>query len=306
MVLQAMIWFFGTSHTDGFADGQKHLDKFTYAEIVGKKTKHDYINFGTSGITNIQIYKFMKILLESKKYKKPDIIIIEPRSHYDYVSFPRMFDDGKMTYDEITWRNNKDAYYSGYHNDYVKMNTAWQLTTANSRRARNKQMHNNLRRLSQANKTLPKHHKDHVQVLKNNEPVWTNRQPMDYSAWTGGWYDSYMEILSRSLEKHSDYPFLRLDQEISSMIYLAKQYTDKVGYIFWDIWKEPEHYSIQLKNSLNHLNQYNILGQTVHELLEEKHPKEYEISKQTYKDDHLGPEAHIAIAPHITKWIEKC
>ena len=118
-----MIWFFGTSHTDGFADGQKHLDQLTYTEIVGEKTKHDYINFGTSGINNLLIYKFMKIMLESKKYKKPDIIIIEPRSYYDYVSFPRLFNDGKMTYDEITWRNKNDAYYTGYHNDYVKNTT---------------------------------------------------------------------------------------------------------------------------------------------------------------------------------------
>ena len=299
-----MIWIFGTSHTDGFADGQKHLDQLTYTEIVGEKTKHDYINFGTSGITNIQIYKFMKILLESKKYKKPDIIIIEPRSYYDYVSFPRLFNDGKMTYDEITWRNKNDAYYTGYHNDYVKMHTAWQLTTANSRRARNNSMHMNLKRLCQADKILPENLKDYVQVLKDNEPVWVNRQPMDYSTWTGSWYDSYMEILSRSLEKHSDYLTLRLEQEMNSMIYLAKQYTDKVGYIFWDLWREPNHYSIQVKNSLNHLKQYDILGQTVHELLEENHPVEYKVSKQTYKDDHLGPEAHIALAPYITKWIK--
>lgn len=299
-----MIWIFGTSHTDGFADGQKHLDQLTYTEIVGEKTKHDYINFGTSGINNLLMYKFMKIMLESKKYKKPDIIIIEPRSYYDYVSFPRLFNDGKMTYDEITWRNKNDAYYTGYHNDYVKMHAAWQLTTGNSKRARNKRMHINLKRLCQTDKILPKNLKDYVQVLKDNEPVWVNRQPMDYSTWTGSWYDSYMEILSRSLEKHSDYPFVRLDQEISSMIYLAKQYTDKVGYMFWDIWKEPKHYRMQLKNSLNHLKQYDILGQTVHELLEENHPVEYKVSKQTYKDDHLGPEAHISIAPYITKWIK--
>ena len=299
-----MIWFFGTSHTDGFADGQKHLDQLTYTEIVGEKTKHDYINFGTSGINNLLIYKFMKIMLESKKYKKPDIIIIEPRSYYDYVSFPRLFNDGKMTYDEITWRNKNDAYYTGYHNDYVKMHTAWQLTTGNSKRARNNSMHMNLKRLSQDDKILPENLKDYVQVLKDNEPVWVNRQPMDYSTWTGSWYDSYMEILSRSLEKHSDYLVLRLEQEMNSMIYLAKQYTDKVGYMFWDIWREPNHYSIQVKNSLNHLKQYDILGQTVHELLEEKHPVEYKVSKQTYKDDHLGPEAHIALAPYITKWIK--
>ena len=298
-----MIWFFGTSHTDGFADGQKHSDQLTYAAIASKK---NHINFATSGINNLHMYKFMKMLLESDKYKKPDIIIIEPRSYYDYVSFPRLFNDGKMTYDEVTWRNKQDAYYSGYHNDYIKMHTAWQLTTENSQRARNKRMQENLLRLCQTKPVnqLPKNLKDCVQVLKDNKPVWIKRQPMDYSTWTGRWYDSYMEILGRSLEKHSDYPTLRLEQEINSMIYLAKQYTDKVGYIFWDIVKEPKHYNTQVKNSLNHLKQYDILGQTVHELLEEKHPKEYEISKQTYLDDHLGPEAHIALAPYVAKWIK--
>ena len=298
-----MIWFFGTSHTDGFADGQKHIDNFNYAEIAGKK---NYINFGTSGINNLHMYKFMKIMLESEKYKKPDIIIIEPRSFYDFKSFPRLFDDGKMTYDDITWRNNKDAYYSGYHNDYIKMYPAWQLTTENSSRARNKIMHRNLTELCQTEKVkkLPKNLRDYVQVLKDNEPVWIKRQPMDYSTWTGSWYDDYMELVNRSLEKLSDYPILRLEQEVSSMIYLAKQYTDKVGYLFWEIWKQPKQYNTQVKNALNHLKQYDILGQTVHELLEEKHPKEYEISKQTYDDNHLGPEAHIALAPYITKWIK--
>ena len=189
-----MIWFFGTSHTDGFADGQKHLDKFTYAEIVGKKSQ---INFGTSAINNLHMYKFMKILLESNRYKKPDIIIIEPRSFYDYKSFPRLFDDGKMTFDEITWRNKKDAYYSGYHNNYLKMHTAWQLTTENSQRARNKQMHKNLTELTHRRSSIPPQYKDYdyVQVLKDNEKVWIKRQPMDYSIWSGSWYDSYMEIL---------------------------------------------------------------------------------------------------------------
>ena len=139
--------------------------------------------------------------------------------------------------------------------------------------------------------------------MKNNEIVWKNRQPMDYSNWTGSWYDSYMELFSRSLEK-SDYPILRLEQEISSMIYLAKQHTDRVGYLFWDIRKEPKHYSIQVKHSLNHLEQYDILGQNVHDLLESNHRDEYEMSKQTYLDDHLGPESHVALAPYITKWIK--
>jgi hypothetical protein len=248
----------------------------------------------------------MKIMLESEKYKKPDTIIIEPRSFYDFKSFPRLFDDGKMTYKEVTWRNQKDAYYAGYHNDYIKMYPAWQLTTANSRRARNKRMNMNLQRLCQTEKVekLPKNLRDYVQVLKDNEPIWIKRQPMDYSTWVGSWYDDYMELVNRSLEKLSDYPILRLEQEISSMIYLAKQYTDKVGYLFWEIWEQPKQYNTQVKNALNHLKQYDILGQTVHELLEEKHPKEYEISKQTYKDDHLGPEAHIALAPYITKWIK--
>ncbi len=299
-----MIWFFGTSHTDGFADGQKHLNRFTFPELVGKQ---NHINFGTSGINNLHMYKFMKLMLESKKYKKyknPDIIIIEPRSFYDFKSFPRLFDDGKMIHDEVTWRSRKDAYYSGYHNDYVKMHTAWQLTTESSQRARNKSMHMNLKKLCHA-EIAPGDLKDYVQVFKGDEKVWIKRQPMDYRTWTGSWYDSYMDLFTRTIEKDSDYPILRLEQEISSLIHLALQHTDKVGYLFWEIWKEPKYYK-QVKNSMNCFTQYDILGQTVHELLEEKHPKEYEISKQTYLDDHLGPEAHIAIAPYITKWIKKC
>ena len=295
------IWFFGASHTDGFADG-KLQDSKSYPTLVSEQTGYDIINFATSGANNTQTYKFMKMMLLESDLKKPDIVIIEPRTFFDFQIFPRLMLNGKMDHKIITWRNDKDAYYSGWWNDYVKMHTAFQKVSDTF--GRNKKINKVLKDLHSENAM---DRLDHVQIVDKitGDLKWVPRENFDYTAYVD-WYETTLVVFQKLLESNHELPILKLDQEMSSMIYLAKTVTNNVGYLFWDIYKYPKSYSIELKKSLNHLKEYDILGQSVHSLLENNHPKEYEISKQTYLDDHLGPEAHVALAPYITEWVKKC
>jgi|13_taG_2_1085334.scaffolds.fasta_scaffold00318_16 hypothetical protein len=294
-----MIWFFGTSHTDGFADGVKHQDTASYPELVGNQTGQPVINFGTSGAQNLQIFDFIKIVASDKTIQRPDAIIIEPRLFYDHVSFPRLTLEGDMTHETITWRSDSDAYYSGWWNDFLKMYACWQKTT--STRKRQQQHHDHLRFWSTNDGT------DTILQKRTlaNKLKWVEREPFDYTEWCGEWYDSKQQLVTQVEEQSHPYALLKLEQELMSMIFAAQTVTDCVGIFFWGNDIDNKKEITNKFKGIQTLKPYNILGdQTVHQVLAKNHRKQYLKSQKTYIDAHLGPEAHDALAPYISNWIK--
>ena len=294
-----MIWFFGTSHTDGFADGIKQQDKASYPELVGNQTGQSFINFGTSGAQNLQIFDFIKIAVSDKTIQRPDAIIIEPRMFYDHGSFPRLTLEGKMTHKTITWRSDSDAYYSGWWNDFLKMYACWQKTK--STRNRQQQHHKQLQFWS----TM--HNVDNQWLQRrteHDEIEWVKRESFDYTQWCGEWYDSMMQLVNRVEQQSHPYALLKLEQEVMSMIFAAQTVTDCVGIFFWGSDIDVKQEITNKFKGMQTLKSYNILGdQTVHQVLAKNHRKQYLKSQKTYIDAHLGPEAHNVLAPYISNWV---
>jgi hypothetical protein len=294
-----MIWFFGTSHTDGFADGIKHQDKLSYPELVSKLTGQPVINFGTSGAQNLQLLDFIKTVANDKTIPRPDAIVIEPRMYYDHESFPRLTLEGKMTHETITWRSESDAYHTGWWNNFLKMYACWQKTTTTTKRT--KKHHEHLHFWHTAAGTSP-----YLQRrTETDELEWVKREPFDYTEWCGEWYDSKQMLVTTVEEQSHPYALLKLEQDLTSMIFAAQQVTDCVGIFFWGNETDNANEITNKFKHLDHLKTYNILqDQTVHQVLEKNHPVEYNTSKKTYIDVHLGPEAHVVLAPYISNWIK--
>lgn len=299
-----MIWFFGTSHTDGFADGIKHTDKPTFAELTAKKLKMDYINFGTSGSDNLEMYKCMKSAINDKSLARPDYIIIEPRCHYSYKEFPKLFNCSDSINPEFHWRNKNDAVYLGFWNEYIHIYKAWNDA---HKETNSKFKRNDVKFLKSVKKHLIKYQSPNnpkVLVLdENKNKIWISSDKLDnYDDWIGVWYTHYLSLVSEQFFKRHDIVYSKLEQEISSLILLATTVTPNVGYMIWNLDNTDEEI---IKNRTAHLSKYQIFDSTVHSFLNKNHKTEYEISLTEYIDDHLGPTAHKVLAPHIIKWIKK-
>jgi len=297
-----MIWFFGTSHTDGFADGIKHTDKPTFAQLVAKKLKMDYINFATSDSGNLQMYKCMKAAIADSTLTRPDYIIIEPRIHYSFKDFPKLFNCSDSINPEFHWRNKNDAVYLGFWNEYTHVYKAW-----NDAHNESKFKRNDAEFLKSVKKHLLKYQSPlsdgSVLVLdKNKNKVWVKGDSLDnYNEWIGVWYTHYLSLIGEQFSKRHDIIYSKLEQEISSLILLATTVTPNVGYILWDLDVLDEE---NIKNRMSHLSKYQIFDSSVHTFLNKKHPEEYKISQTEYIDAHLGPTAHKVLAPYIVKWIK--
>ena len=85
-----MIWDFGTSHTAGQCDNQQwgRIMPHPYPDLVSNAVGHDYLNFAQQGADNTEIYFLLRCAVLDKSLEDPDIIIIEPRPHYDLPLFP--------------------------------------------------------------------------------------------------------------------------------------------------------------------------------------------------------------------------
>ena len=301
-----MIWFFGTSHTDGFADGIKHTDKPTFAELTAKKLKMDYINFATSGSDNLQMYKAMKAAINDKSLARPDYIIIEPRCHYSFKDFPKLYNCSDSINLEFQWRNKNDAIYIGYSNEYSYVYKAWNDAY---KETDSKFKRNDSKFLKAVKRNLLTYQSyvssgNAVQALdENNNSYWVPADPLEkYDEWIGIWYTHYLSLVSEIFHKRHDIAYTKLEQEISSLVLLATTITDNVGYFIWNFSDAGDETTY--KERLSHLKKYQIFDQTVHSVLRNKHPKEYETSLIEYVDEHLGPTAHKVLSPYITKWIK--
>jgi hypothetical protein len=299
-----MIWFFGTSHTDGFADGIKHTDKPTFADLVAKKLKMNYINFATSGSDNLQMYKCMKAAIADTTIERPAYIIIEPRIHYSFKDFPKIFNCSDSINLPFHWRNKNDAVYIGFWNEYMHVNKAWNKTfdelkdkSRVSEKTFLKTIKQNLLKYQS-----PMHGNFVLTLDENNNHIWVEGKSIDnYDNWLGDWYKQYLSFVGETFAVGHDYVYTKLEQEISSLLLLASTVTTNVGYMFWDFNETEEE--IFLKR-LQHLKHYQIFDSSVHLFLKNNHNKEYNISKTEYIDAHLGPTAHKVLAPYIVNWIK--
>ena len=305
-----MIWFFGTSHTDGFADGIKQ-DCASFSHLVADSLDVDYINFGTSGANNTQIYNALKSAINDKSLTRPSTIIIEPRNFWDFKVFPRLYDThDQIESNDFEWRNKNDAMYVAWKNDYKQVYKIWRELVDNNQyqgRKFTKQFRTNLLNLQTAMTTGPlsawREGNDVVNIVDDTRKgyPWIPKQSHDmYDKWISDWYTTYQDLTLETFSRKHQLSYIKLANEISGLILLAKSVTDQVGFMLW----EMSDYDLYKKQSA-HLDSYEIFDSPVHNVLKSKHPVEYETSKQTYIDAHLGPEAHTAIAPYIKNWIGK-
>tara|TARA_R110000868_G_scaffold1415_1_gene11027 strand:+ start:828 stop:1799 length:972 start_codon:yes stop_codon:yes gene_type:complete len=311
-----MIWFFGTSHTDGFADGEKFANSLTFSDITAAELDMNYINFGTSGSDNTQMLNCMKAAINDTTIPRPDTIIIEPRNRYDYKIFPKLYKFSDSINKNFRWRNKNDAVYIGFWNDYVRLYDPW-MTLAES--GVDPSSSGFLKKLKAAFlKEFPVA-KDgyirHFVELEEDELYdeinsvagdiivkWRPRNKLDeYDEWWGKWYESMLSQMSETYRQNHNILHVKLEQEISALLLLATSITDNVGCMVWDM--HPTHWC-KFRSGTQHLNKYMIFNETVHTVLEQNHYEDYIISTHEYMDDHLGPTAHQILAPYIIKWIK--
>jgi len=311
-----MIWFFGTSHTDGFADGKKFPNSLTFSDMTAAELDMNYINFGTSGSDNTQILNCLKAAIDDTTIPRPDTIIIEPRNRYDYKLFPKLYKFSDSIAKPFKWRNKNDAVYTGFWNDYVKLYTPWVKLVESGVDPSSSRFLKKLKASFIKDYPVAKdgyiRHLVKPEELDPNDRInyaddtiivkWRPGDKLDeYDEWWGKWYESMLSQLLEIEKQNHDILHVKLEQEISALLLLANSITDNVGCIVWEM--NTAHWR-KFRSTTQHLNRYMIFNETVHTVLEQNHYEDYIISKNEYVDAHLGPTAHRVLTPYIIKWIK--
>ena len=288
-----MIWYFGTSHTAGQCirterpdfEG-KALMREPYAKLVSNAVGHDYLNFAQQGSDNTEIYFLLRCAVLDKSLEDPDIIIIEPRPHYDLPLFPawksyRGERKNKWLMKPMHPNNVKSDLWKEYtlnvHRQWRRLNSSTDKVTPDNE-IKNKRF---LPSIENTIKNLKKHHQ-------------TDTIDKAYTSWLGEWWDSFMEYWVNIQQSEHIVNKLKLEMEIAGMTNVAKSRASKVGYMFWD---KPK------RGITNFINKDDCIISDVRSWLEENENEAYKRSLEECTDDHLGPSAHKAITKPIVEWI---